>query len=596
VKHDWDPEFEQCALIVSPRDGAQQKSLLLGDISCEMLKSRTGMAAMSKQPSSIRNACQNDEDSDAAPEFWIFLVEGNESAARALVRRMGEAGAIYRNPFSFFEVGQKIGSGGYAHVYAAKHRHADNVSNAGCKDAVAVKVLKPKSKCATAIAELGVIQHEITIMVHAGGHPNIVGFLGVFCLEQEDKTMNADANKILSSFSPSGLIPRWALVSEYLAGGDLYDAVCKRRFKEPSAYRVMADLFSALAHIHRHGIVHRDVKAENLLLTKHGKAVLADFGIAAFISDDEEMCKLSGSPGYAAPEVISKTQYGSKIDIFSAGVLLYFVFCGQLPFRGSSKTSVLKQTVEDEVSFNNNVEFSEVSGQCKHFILQLLQKDPHNRPTAEQSRSQMWSSGGDMECTQHTWTTSVVDGRSSTDQDSRKREERRVEEDDLDSTRDSLGQRASYGGWSRKIGRLMSKPRSNNVKGQVSHRSNVNMERTRSERRKSRTCEREALHVKTSGGLSTILPVESDNSVAQPPSQASGGPSSYMMRGRLGHLLQRLRSANAPELHEIQPGTPTRQLAAGRGPQLVQAKSWWALLPRGCNRKEDRRVHPGDAM
>jgi len=152
----------------------------------------------------------------------------------------------------------------------------------------------------------------------------------------------------------------------------------------------MADLLSALTHIHRRGIVHRDVKVENLLLAKDGRAVLTDFGIAALVSDEEAMGKCCGSPGYAAPEILCSKPYGIKVDSFSAGAVLFFMLCGKLPFEGKKLKAILKQTLTREVPFDDHPEFFKVTHHCKSFMLKLLEKDPENRLSAEQATS-LWS-------------------------------------------------------------------------------------------------------------------------------------------------------------------------------------------------------------
>jgi len=178
---------------------------------------------------------------------------------------------------------------------------------------------------------------------------------------------------------------------EYLPDGDLFEAVQEKRFKEPRARQVIADVLSALAHIHRRGIVHRDVKAENILVAKDGRAVLTDFDTAAFVSDKDAMRQRCGSPGHIAPEVLSsKLSYGIKVDSFGAGAVLYFMICGHLPFEGSDMKEVLHKTRTRAVSFHNHSEFSQVSDQCKAFIFKLLQKIPDNRLSAEQAASQLW--------------------------------------------------------------------------------------------------------------------------------------------------------------------------------------------------------------
>jgi len=279
--------------------------------------------------------------------------------------------------------------------------------------------------------------------------------------------------------------------------------------------------------------------------------------------------------------------------IFSAGVLLYFMFCGNLPLNSY-------QTGEDEVPFNAHAEFARVSVQCKCFIFKLLQKDPHNRPTAEQASSQMWSSSCEMECINtisgmpdaRVHDLSMAFGHHEAHATSshfldRKREERPAQEDDPDTKRDSFGQRGSFCRWPRTINRMMSKLRPNKAINQALHSSNTDIGKSGAERRKSKTGEMDAWHSEASDGFSTIPPVQSDSSLNQPPSKASGGPNSYVTQDQAGHLLQLL---------------PSSELASGSGSQVVrpehpkQVKSWLGLgrLFTGYDRKEDRRVHPGD--
>jgi len=204
----------------------------------------------------------------------------------------------------------------------------------------------------------------------------------------------------------------------------------------------------------------------------------------------------------------------------------------------------------------------------------------------------MWSSSGEMECINTIGGMSEArvhdlsvafdhhdsDASSSRFLDS-KRGERPVEEDNLDSTRDSLGQRGSFQGGSRTINRLMSKLRPNETISQTSHRSNINIGKSGTERRKSKTDVKKAWHSEGSDGFSTLLPAESVSSLAQPPSKASGRPNSYVTRGHAGHLLQRL---------------PSTQFALGSGSQVMQPahskqnKSWLGWLFKDRSRTKDR--------
>jgi len=650
VKQDLDSDSGENVIIVNPWCDPQHTTQRFGDIDCESLKSRADMAATSCKALSAPNECKDGDDDTAAHEFWIFVVEGNDSAVRAILGRMGQAGAIRWNPFAVLEVGRKIGSGAHAQVYRAEHCHAYDVTHDGCKNRLVLKVLNPIPTFNTASEELGAIQHEITLMVLAGRHPNIVKFLGVFCLEGEGNSVNVDVNTVPSICSPSVLNPRWALVGEYLQGGDVFDAVHKRTFKEPCAKQVTADLLCALSHIHRHGIVHRDVKVENLLLAKDGMAVLTDFGVAALISDDEAMRKQCGSPGYAAPEIISQERYGIKVDSFSAGATLYFMLCGRLPFEGNTPRAVLKRTIKKEVSFENHPQFSKVSVQCKHFILELLQKDPNNRPTAEQAVSQMWCCSDEMESGQHTWSarsSSAVSGRpfmdtntfssvpearfcdqhhdSQASSSSRSRflqrevEREHPKEDDLDngqgkdSTRDSFGQRGSFRGWSQRVNRLMSKLRTSKADSQAMHDSSMEIQKGRSEKSEFTTFKKNASHGEACAGENSVNPaIDKHDSLAHLSSETSGGLNPHMMRCQNGRLLQPLTSAKATKPPLLQPLTSAKatkpplsqieaqssQLASGITVNVVppaippehprpHTKSLWGRLSQGINRKEE---------
>jgi len=574
VKHDWDSDAEQHLIIVSPSCGLHRHNAHLGDINYNVLLSRNGALAVSDDTLSIPSVPQKDNVNDAAPEFWIFLVEGNGSAVHSIFKRMGEAGAIRLDPFAVLEMGQKIGSGATACVYCARYCHAGGVKRSRCKNTVAVKVLKPNPDCATAPEELDAFRHEIALNVQAGQHPNIIRFLGVYCLEYQDKSMSTDA----------GLISRWALVSEYMDGGNLSGAVSNRRFKEPRAHQVMADLLSALAHTHRCGIVHRDVKADNLLLTKHGKAVLADFGIAALISDAEAMCQSCGTPGYVAPEVIGRKPHGVKVDSFSAGVTLYFMLCGKLPFTGSSTISVLTRTMKDEVSFESHPEFSKVSGRCKDFIHKLLLKDPCSRPTAEQAAFQMWGSTEYLECGRHTWTSNAVDGRSSSSMSEASAHNQFMAFDHYDPHAHSSS--------------IPNCERERHTEKDNSDPAS-DMAKCRSEQSESRICEKQAFRLETPNGERIIAPpVKDKSSSAQPSSKAYGGPDPGLMRGNAGRLLQALHSANAANPPQTQIETQGGKSVSGSALMVVppalrpehprpQTRSLWALLSRGRNRKND---------
>ena len=128
-------------------------------------------------------------------------------------------------------------------------------------------------------------------------------------------------------------------VMEICAGGDLLNYVRKRRrLKESYAKLIFKQLVEGLAHIHSKNILHWDIKLDNILLDGHGKIKIADFGVSRFVrSPNEKMTEQCGTPAYIAPEILrDKGYYGFQADIWSAGVVLYAMLYGNVPFKGNS--------------------------------------------------------------------------------------------------------------------------------------------------------------------------------------------------------------------------------------------------------------------
>lgn len=131
------------------------------------------------------------------------------------------------------------------------------------------------------------------------------------------------------------------IVLEYASGGELFDHILTHKYlKEGSACRLFAQLVSGVHYLHSKGIVHRDLKLENLLLDKHKNIIITDFGFANTFSRGSDghvfdlMATSCGSPCYAAPElVVSDQKYtGRKVDVWSCGVILYAMLSGYLPY------------------------------------------------------------------------------------------------------------------------------------------------------------------------------------------------------------------------------------------------------------------------
>ncbi len=136
-------------------------------------------------------------------------------------------------------------------------------------------------------------------------------------------------------------------VMEFVDGRTVYDDIVKnKRFSESDAIELIRQVALALGHAHERGIIHRDVKPKNIMITKEGVVKLADMGLARAMSDKEaaeaEAGKAFGTPFYISPEQIrGETDVGPEADIYSLGATLYHMVTGVVPFDGKNPTSVM---------------------------------------------------------------------------------------------------------------------------------------------------------------------------------------------------------------------------------------------------------------
>ncbi|KAI5608346.1 serine/threonine-protein kinase SIK2 isoform 1 [Silurus asotus] len=189
-------------------------------------------------------------------------------------------------------------------------------------------------------------------------------------------------NKPCLNRAPKGLIIIKAtfcnVSADYLAThGRLSEAEARRKFWQ---------ILSAVEYCHERSIVHRDLKAENLLLDANMNIKIADFGFGNFFQPGQPLATWCGSPPYAAPEVFEGQKYeGPQLDIWSMGVVLYVLVCGALPFDGPS-LPVLRQRVL-EGRFRIPYFMTE---DCEHLIRRMLVLDPAKRLALSQIRQHRW--------------------------------------------------------------------------------------------------------------------------------------------------------------------------------------------------------------
>ncbi|XP_077089455.1 serine/threonine-protein kinase MARK2 isoform X25 [Siphateles boraxobius] len=239
-----------------------------------------------------------------------------------------------------------IGKGNFAKVKLAKHVLTGRE--------VAVKIIDKTQLNSSSLQKLF---REVRIM-KVLNHPNIVKLFEVI---ETEKTLY--------------------LVMEYASGGEVFDyLVAHGRMKEKEARAKFRQIVSAVQYCHQKCIVHRDLKAENLLLDADMNIKIADFGFSNEFTLGNKLDTFCGSPPYAAPELFQGKKYdGPEVDVWSLGVILYTLVSGSLPFDGQN----LKELRERVLRGKYRIPFY-MSTDCENLLKKFLILNPTKRGSLEQ--------------------------------------------------------------------------------------------------------------------------------------------------------------------------------------------------------------------
>ena len=214
------------------------------------------------------------------------------------------------------------------------------------------------------------------------------------------KLNHPNITKILEMFEDDEYI---LIAMEYINGGNLFSFVKKRRkLSEKTARFLFRQIILGIKHIHSQKIVHRDIKLENILIDLNNNIKICDFGIGRILNSKNQMLHdKCGTPMYMAPEILlsSKTKgyEGFPVDIWSAGISLYIMLSGTLPFnlKNNESSSI-------DSSNNNNIELQysiikkepkkieKISDEARDLLKGLLNKNPHKRLTIDQILNHPW--------------------------------------------------------------------------------------------------------------------------------------------------------------------------------------------------------------
>lgn len=251
-----------------------------------------------------------------------------------------------------------LGEGHFGKVLLAKDRRT--------REKFAVKVMK---KDTTEFRSQTLIRRELQIL-RLVNHQNVVRLHDLF--DSDEKLY---------------------FVLEYMQGGALFDVLSAEdnHFSEERASCILKDVLQGLSYLHSKGIVHRDVKPENILTTGSTwpfTSKLSDFGLSNFLGSGALQSKV-GTPYFCAREVVIGESYGTKADLWSLGVVAYEMLSGKKPFEGTHTRSVLHAIMEGKFSFPPKI-WQHISSEARDFISCLICIDVDARLSAEEAMQHPW--------------------------------------------------------------------------------------------------------------------------------------------------------------------------------------------------------------
>lgn len=263
------------------------------------------------------------------------------------------------NVTDFYDMTSTLGKGQFGTVKLAKHKRN--------KQQAAIKTI---TKANMKPIEVYQQRREIEVLKMCQ-HQNII--------------------KLLDLFESS---EHYHIVLEIMPGKDLFDYIAKRSYtlSEERAKTIIYQVIQGVRYLHRFGIVHRDLKLENIMMSDTtDKAIpkIVDFGLSKIIGPTETATEPFGTLGYVAPEVLKKQPYTFSCDVWSLGCILYALLSGSLPFDHNNQKELMRMTMESELKFDLSV-WDTTSSLCKSLIGDMLKKNQQQRIRLEEAQLHPW--------------------------------------------------------------------------------------------------------------------------------------------------------------------------------------------------------------
>lgn len=245
------------------------------------------------------------------------------------------------NDFNFLAV---LGKGNFGKVMLAEEKRSGYL--------YAIKVLKKEFIIENDEVESTKSEKRVFLAAARERHPFLLGLHSCFQTET-----------------------RVYFVMEYISGGDLMLHIQREQFTPRRAKFYAAEVLLALEYFHKQGIIYRDLKLDNILLTLDGHVKVADYGLCKedmwFGSTTSTFC---GTPEFMAPEILLEQRYGRAVDWWAFGILIYEMLLGQAPFRGDDEDEIFDAILEDEPLYPIHMPPDSVS-----ILHRLLTRDPTKR-------------------------------------------------------------------------------------------------------------------------------------------------------------------------------------------------------------------------
>jgi tRNA A-37 threonylcarbamoyl transferase component Bud32 len=262
-----------------------------------------------------------------------------------------------RNIKNFYKFCDLIGKGGFASVYLSENRDT--------KEEVAIKIFNKNNGDEKSVE---LVKTEIEIL-RCCRHDNILSYIDYF----------EDHENIY-------------LVSEFMDSGDLTDLLKYQSLMDENKIKaLLRQIGSGLKYLHEYGIIHRDLKPQNILVKRVDnlyKFKIADFGLSKVIGYNETTTECLGTIYFSPPEIIKKAKYNNKVDIWSLGIILYFLIYGTIPNAKEENANVIaKKICFENIELPN---FRSISNECKDLLLKSLRKEHEQRIGINEFLSHGW--------------------------------------------------------------------------------------------------------------------------------------------------------------------------------------------------------------